>query len=90
VIGGKPYTLRGNVGVPSIEEARNPPATPLQFEILGDGKSLWKSEPIQKLDAYETFQVKLEKVKHLTLRVHCPGPNAFARSTWFEPILIEP
>ena len=65
------------------------PATALTFEVLGDGKSLWKSKPVAKLDMYETCELKIDKVKTLTLRVSCPGPNTFARAMWYEPILVE-
>ena len=41
--------FRSAVGVPNHEGIAGPPATPLVFEVLGDNKSLWKSEPVSKL-----------------------------------------
>jgi hypothetical protein len=88
-LGGKWTVLRATVGVPTIEEKTGNPATGLIFEVLGDGKSLWKSEPVTVIDTFQTCAVKVEKVKTLTLKVHCPGANFWARSVWFEPVLIE-
>jgi hypothetical protein len=56
---------------------------------LGDSKTLWKSKPIAKLDVYETCELRLDKIRKLTLRVICPGPNTLARAMWHEPILAE-
>jgi hypothetical protein len=86
---GKWTALRASVGVPKIEEKTGDPASPLTFEVLGDGKSLWKSEPVTKVEVLQTCELRVEKVKTLTLRVHCPGSDAWNRSVWFEPILAE-
>jgi hypothetical protein len=85
----KVIALRATVGVPKHEEAQRDPASPLTFEVLGDGKSLWKSEPVAKLDAFQTCEVRIEKVKVLTLRVHCPQEHGGAHAVWFSPILAE-
>ena len=87
---GKYVRLRAEVGVPKIEENAQDPQTPLVFEVLGDNKTLWRSKPVAKLDEFQSVDVKMEKVKILTLRVNCPEGNAWARAVWFEPMLIEP
>lgn len=86
---GKFVALRLTVGVTRIGDDAGDPGTPLTFEVFGDGKSLWKSKPVEKLDMYETCEVKIDKVKKVTLRVSCPGPNTRARAMWYEPVLIE-
>lgn len=87
---GKWTAFRVTVGVPKIEANAQPPATPLTFEVVGDGgKSLWKSEPVTELDTFQTCELNVTKVKVLTLIVHCPGPNNWAQSVWFEPVLME-
>jgi hypothetical protein len=88
-LAGKKVAFRTTVGVTRIGDDAGQPGTALTFEVLGDGKSLWKSKPVTKLDMYETCELKIEKVKKLTLRVSCPGPNTFARAMWYEPILAE-
>jgi hypothetical protein len=85
----KKVAIRTTVGVTKIGDDAQDPATGLIFEVLGDGKSLWKSKPVSKLDMYETCELKIEKVKILTLRVNCSGPNTCARAMWYEPILVE-
>jgi hypothetical protein len=88
-LGGKWTAFRATVGVPKIEDNAENPASALTFEVLGDGKSLWKSEPVTKLDEFQTCAVNVEKVKVLTLLVHAAGRYYWARSVWFEPVLID-
>jgi hypothetical protein len=88
-LGGKWSAFRTSVGVPKIEDDAEPPSSALTFEILGDGKSLWKSEPVTKLDTLQACELSVAKVKVLTLRVHCPGENRYARAVWFEPVVVE-
>ena len=89
-LAGRWAAFRTTVGVPTIEDKTSPPASPLTFEVLGDGKSLWKSKPVATLDAVQTCEIDVTNVKVLTLLVHCPDANDSARPMWFEPILIEP
>lgn len=87
---GKYHGFRAIVGIPRIEEkAENPASAPI-FEVIGDGKSLWKSKPADKIEDFQTIEVNVEKVKVLTLAVHCWGSSAWGRTAWFEPILIDP
>ncbi len=88
-LAGKAVAFRTSVGIPKHADIAGAPASPLTFEVLGDGKSLWKSQPVSKLDTFQTCAVNVEKVKTLTLRVHCPGDQARAHGIWFGPILVE-
>ncbi|MDB5307221.1 MAG: hypothetical protein JWO38_1423 [Gemmataceae bacterium] len=82
-LAGKSKAFRAIVGVLAK------PVSPPWFEVLGDDKSLWKSSPVDKADTFQTCTVKVEKVKVLTLLVHCTGEDNFAWAVWFEPVLIE-
>jgi|SRR5579883_179916 len=86
-LGGKATIFRAVVGIPKQEFPGS--ETPLTFEVLGDGKSLWKSEPVQKLESFQTCTVRVDKVKILSIRVHCPGKHDYAHSTWFAPFIVE-
>jgi NPCBM/NEW2 domain len=86
---GKWTAFRATIGVPKIEENTGDPVSPLTFELLGDGKSLWKSEPVTKVEAFQLCEVKVEKLKTLTLRIHCPDKDNWGRTVWYEPILVE-
>jgi hypothetical protein len=88
-LGGTSTAFRATVGVPKLEEEAGNPGSPLTFEVLGDGKSLWKSEPVTKVDTFQKCEVNVTKVKVLTLLVHCPEANFWARAVWFEPLLAE-
>jgi hypothetical protein len=88
-LGGKWTALRATIGVPKIKDNHLDPLSPLTFEVLGDDKSLWKSDAVTKMDTFQTCTIAIEKVKTLTLRVHCPDKNGWACACWFEPILVE-
>ncbi len=88
-LGGKWTAFGATVGLPKIDEKTGDPESELTFEIRGDGKSLWKSEPVTKFETFQSCTIRVEKVKTLTLLTHCPGNNAWARCVWFEPILVE-
>jgi hypothetical protein len=88
-LGGRWKMFRSTIGVPKAEGNIEDPRSPLTFEVIGDGKSLWKSEPVTKREAFQTCTINIEKVKALTLRVHCENANNYAWAFWFEPILAE-
>jgi len=81
--------FKASVGIPTMGDRTAIPGSALTFEVLGDGKSLWKSKPINKRDVFEECEISLDKVKVLTLRVHCPGVNDWADGVWFEPFVVE-
>jgi hypothetical protein len=88
-LGGKWTGFRSTIGVPKAEGNDDDPQSPLAFEVIGDGKSLWKSEPVTKRDAFQKCEINVEKLKTLTLRVHCENSQIYAWAFWFEPILAE-
>ena len=90
------YPLRGRwtafhttVGVPKIEENGVDPSSPVTFEILADGKSLWKSEPVTRREQFQTVTLRVDKVKTLLLRASSKDFNGSARAFYLEPLLIE-
>jgi serine/threonine protein kinase len=61
--------------------------TPLKFQVLGDGKVLWTSKPIQAARQTEDCIVEVEGIHVLELRVVCPGPHFSAMAVWLDPYL---
>jgi formylglycine-generating enzyme required for sulfatase activity len=85
----RPYTqFQARVGIPAVAPNQTDPQAPLIFEIIGDGKSLWKSAPLARRGAVQDCAVSLEGVKQLELRVHNPGSSSWAHPVWLEPRLI--
>ena len=84
----KVVAFRVSIGIPHHENPQRDPASPVTFEVLGDGKSLWKSEPVTKLDTFQTCTVNVDKVKTLTLRVRCQDHH-WVHAVWFGPIVME-
>jgi WD40 repeat protein len=75
--------------VPDLVADQGDPVTPITFEIIGNGNSVWKSKPLlQKGGTGQDCEVALQGINQLELRVHCPGPGNFAWAVWLEPRLI--
>ena len=80
--------VRGEVFIPQIGDDRGRIGSPIVFELVGDNKVLWASKPIQEFDKRQMFQVDIDKVETLHLRVKCAGIHDYARAVWLEPVLI--
>jgi len=81
--------FRANVGVPKHAADQFEPHSELYFEVRLDGKLVWTSEPVTKMDTFQTCILKLDKAKKLHLRVYCPKEHGGAHCVWFAPILVE-
>jgi hypothetical protein len=64
------------------------PRSPLTFEVLGDGRSLWKSNALTKKGQGQECKIGIKGVRVLELRVYCPGSNHWAQAGWNEPKLV--
>ena len=62
--------------------------SPLTFEVLGDGKLLWRSQPISAGQT-EPCDISVDGCDELRLQVHCAGNNGFAHAVWEEPQVFE-
>ena len=62
-------------------------ATPLTFRILGDGRLLWRSRPLQRKNEEQPFEVDISSVRELQLRVDCPGVADWAWAIWKDAVL---
>lgn len=54
----------------------------IQFEVQGDGKTLWKSDLLAPGDAPVPVDVPLAGVKKLTLRIDTPHENTYCHADW--------
>lgn len=84
----KASTFKATVGV--CDNKKHGPYTPLTFEVWGDEKLLWKSEPVKpgKWGQRQDCEVGVQNVRSLELRCDCPGDNSLAIAVWCEPRLI--
>jgi hypothetical protein len=62
--------------------------TPLTFKVLGDGKLLWQSEPIDIARKVQECKVEVTEVDVLELRADCPGLGDNAYAVWLEPRVL--
>ena len=58
--------------------------------MRGDGRSLWRSEPIDRraVGAAVDVDVDVFGVRWLELRVHCMGSQRSAHAVWIDPAVI--
>jgi Protein kinase domain/NPCBM/NEW2 domain len=72
----RPYSqFLVKVGIPAVAPDQGDPS-PLTFEIIGNGKSIWKSRPLTKKGDIQDCQISLAGINRLELRVNCPaGPS---------------
>ncbi len=65
------------------------PLARLQFVVLGDGRELYRGEPITSVDDPLNLTVAVAKVRNLTLRIETPEPLLGARGVWADPLLLK-
>jgi hypothetical protein len=59
--------------------------TPLTFVVVGDGKVLWKSKPVDVARQVQDFDVDVTGFEVLELCIDCPGSHVNAQAVWVEP-----
>ncbi len=80
------FSFRSGVGLfDSLEES----FSPCTFEVLGDGKSLWKSKPIKQPQVTDACDLDVGGVEVLELRVNIPGNYGRARAIWVDPFVLK-
>jgi hypothetical protein len=89
-LGGKWAVFHASYGIPKFQPDDQQHKSAITFEVVGDGKPLWKSDPVGKADEFRACDVLIERVKTLTLRGSVTGKAEFTRAVWFDPLLIEP
>ncbi len=61
-----------------------------EFIVIGDGKELWRSDPLKKSDGARPLSVDISGVRRLLLKVtgNGQGMNS-APADWVRPLLIK-
>jgi serine/threonine protein kinase len=62
--------------------------TAVTFQVLGDGKDLWSSKPVDVARRVQECKVDVTGVDVLELRVDCPGSGVNAQAVWLEPRIL--
>jgi len=64
--------------------------TPFVFRVLGDGRELWKSEPVLGREHTQRCAVAVQGVQRLRLEVTAAGDHVRgAHAVWVEPVLTK-
>lgn len=78
-------TFTARVGL--NDSSANKAASPVIFKVLGDGKVLWQSKSIQKINSYDGCNLVVIGVDKLELEVECRGDASRCHAVWIEPLL---
>lgn len=62
-------------------------ASPVTYDVIGDGKVLWQSKTGMPPRAIQNCSVSIEGVDILLLRASCAGDYLGAHAAWFEPYI---
>lgn len=69
------------------DSSANKAASPVIFKVLGDGKLLWQSKSIQKLNNYDGCNLNVSGIEKLELEVECRGDASRCHAVWIEPVV---
>jgi hypothetical protein len=86
-LGGKYQLLQTGMAMDDSCAGLN--KTAVTFEVLGDGKSLWKSPPVKEMKKIGECKVDIIGVDVLELRVNCPGDHDHVHAVWLEPEVLK-
>ena len=81
--------LRGKVAIctPDVKDL-NHPSSPVTFQIAVDGKALWTSPRLTKLEDATAFTVDVRKASRLELRTSSEASNGNCWSVWVDPVIL--
>lgn len=80
--------LNDSAGAPGKAAGDGKIPTPITFEVVGDGKVLWKSKQVDETRLLQPCEVEVSDVEILELRITCPGSHVNAHAVWIEPRLL--
>jgi hypothetical protein len=59
------------------------------FSVVGDGKLLWKSEPVRKRGEVQFCSVTIRNVKNLEIWTESPGRAVGGHAVWLDPRVLK-
>ncbi len=71
--------------VVSLNDGPERSATPLTFEVFGDGLRLWSSRPVMTQRDVQTVDLAIRGKTMLKLQVSCRGDTHGAHAAWIDP-----
>lgn len=72
----------------ALDDSARQPGSAVLFEVLGDGKSLWRSEPLGRGGETQECRVDVTGVDVLELRVRAVGSARDLHAAWLDPRVL--
>lgn len=82
-LGRTAKSVTGSVAM--SEDERHSTPQPTRFLVLGDGKLLWRSPPIQGWPAPHKFSVDVSEIDVLELRTYAENGHFGSHAAWVDP-----
>lgn len=84
-------TIRGRVGIftPNHAKRDDQHASPLKFELVGDGRVMWSSPALAKRDDTAPFDNVIRGTSKLELRTTSTGHANNAWGAWLDPLIVK-
>jgi hypothetical protein len=73
----------------ALDDTVNLTRNPAVFQVLGDGKQLWESPPIEKGTPAKECSIDVNGVDVLELRVQAKGSHFGLHAVWIEPRVLQ-
>jgi hypothetical protein len=83
-LGGRAVTL---AGAAALNDYRSEALGTVVFTIVGDGRELWRSGPVNRASGPARFRVDVTGVKVLELRAILSGSHLHAHAVWVDPVI---
>jgi hypothetical protein len=81
-------TFTANV---AIDDEYNNAEGAVEFSVLGDGRELWRSQPMKKSDSVAAVKAEIKGVRRLMLRVKRSGAEGGRiHADWLDAKLVQP
>ncbi|MFM8495762.1 MAG: protein kinase domain-containing protein, partial [Planctomycetia bacterium] len=89
------YTLPEGVGrftaIATLDQGGSFDHCGVGFEVIADGRSVWKSDPINKDHRFELCEVDITNCRNLELRTYTVTAAFGGHAVWIEPrVLVDP
>jgi hypothetical protein len=83
-LGGRAVTL---AGAAALNDYGSEAWGTVVFTIVGDGRELWRSGPVNRASGSARFRVDVSGVKVLELRAILSGAHLHAHAVWVDPVI---
>ena len=86
-----PSRIQGRVAIFSAADAKpdQQPGSPVVFEVVADGRVIWRSQPMGRREAVQPFRADLRGATVIELRTSCTGDAYCGWGAWLDVQVVQ-